>query len=343
MEDKNLQIRENKNLENKQYKFFSESVDKLIFLQKDITKLNENFLPFHESNGNFIKLFKTNNKILNESIYHLVKAINPTKKAMEMIIKSMRSITNQIVDTIPNITTYFVDLSKTVEELQKDPDSVFNWIEFAKTLSSYFWLPPYEMESSQLMKLLKSVNNEKQLDEELEKYFTNQIIENLFNEIIIRSFLRHKEIIKQIKKAYDSESYALANTGLFSIIDSLCGFFVVDKKKNTYRINLFEPILKIEKRKSRNYYNVLVLSMVNANINFLYGEKNKTHKIARRHPSQHGEFFSNNKIDTIMLLHTIYYLLLLTDVYKKYEKSLTLKVRHTEKKIIQYILIKKQK
>lgn len=194
------------------------------------------------------------------------------------------------------------------------------------------------------MELLKTVDCEKQMDEELEKYFTEQIIDKLLDEIISKSFDKHKEIMTQIKKAYNNKSYALVNTKLFSIIDSLCSFFVISKEKNTYRINLFEPILKIEKRKSDDYYSILILSMVNANINFLYGKNNSSHKRARRHPSQYGEFFSNNKIDTIMLLHTTYYLLILTGIYKEYNESLKLEIKYVEKrKIVKYKHVKKDK
>ena len=41
-------------------------------------------------------------------------------------------------------------------------------------------------------------------------------------------------------------------------------------------------------------------------------------KKVRRNPSQHGKYFSNRKIDTIMLLNTVYYLLIVMDTYKQY-------------------------
>ena len=291
-----------------------------------------------------IPVFTDVGKIVGDSAYQITKLVNPMQEIIKSINEMMQPIINQVINSIPKMTPYFKDLADTIEKIQKNPNSIFNWIDFSKTLSNYFWLPPYLMESSQLMELLKIVENEEQMDKELEKYFTDIIISDLFNEVIDKSLDKHKEILNQIRTAFDNSSYALANTGLFSIIDSLCSFFVVNKRKNTYRINLFEPILKIEKRESDDYYNILILSMVNNNINFLYSKKNNTHKVARRHPSQHGEFFSNNKIDTIMLLHTTYYLLICIEVYKKYKGKLKLEVRKIDSKIIkEYTIIKKEK
>ena len=152
------------------------------------------------------------------------------------------------------------------------------------------------------------------------------------------SLEKHKEILSQIEYSYNNENYALANTGLFSVIDSLCGYFV--KNNCTYRKNMFESIIEAEKKKSNDYIHILILSMVNSNINFLYRKDQTTHKLARRHLSQHGESFSNNKIDTILLLHTTYYLLICVEHYKEYAGKLVLDEKNKKYKNNKKYIIK---
>lgn len=279
-----------------------------------------------------------------ELISSVVKKVNPMQEIVKKLSEALKPITTQVFDNLPKMSLYFQELSETLEKIRKNPDSIYNWIKLSRSLSNYFWLPPYLMESEQLMELLETVESEEQMDDKLEKYFTDKIIESLFDEIIDKSLYKHKQILEQIKIAFYNESYALANTGLFSIIDSLCSFFVINKTKNTYRIDLFKPIIEIERNEEDNYYNVLILSMINSNVNFLYSKNKQTHKVARRHPSQHGDFFSNNKIDTIMLLHTTYYLLICTKTYTKYKRKLMLETKKIGGKVVKkYKLLENKK
>ena len=69
--------------------------------------------------------------------------------------------------------------------------------------------------------------------------------------------------------------------------------------------------------------------MVNSNINLLYEQiefNNKisinTNKKARRNPISHGKSYSYKKIDTIMLMNTLYYLLVIQNELKEYKNSL---------------------
>lgn len=76
--------------------------------------------------------------------------------------------------------------------------------------------------------------------------------------------------------------------------------------------------------------------MVNSNINLLYEQiefNNKisinTNKKSRRNPISHGKSYSYKKIDTIMLLNTMYYLLVIQNELKGYKNSL---YRNSKKK-----------
>lgn len=314
-------------------------------LQKFSESILESIKPsYFDFNHRLVETMKPIVSMQSELISNIVKQMNPMQEIAKKLSEALKPITSQVIDSLPKMSLYFQELSETLEKIRKNPDSIYNWIKFSRSLSNYFWLPPYLMESEQLMELLETVESEEQMDEKLEKYFTDEIIESLFNEIIDKSLDKHKEILEQIKIAFDNKSYALANTGLFSVIDSLCSFFVINKTRNTYRIDLFKPIIEIEQNDDDNYYNVLILSMINSNINFLYSKNKQTHKIARRHPSQHGDFFSNNKIDTVMLLHTTYYLLICTTTYKKYKRKLVLETKKVGGKFVKkYKLLENKK
>lgn len=314
-------------------------------LQKFSESILESIKPsYFDFNHRLVETMKPIVSMQSELISNIVKQMNPMQEIAKKLSETLKPITSQVIDSLPKMSLYFQELSETLEKIRKNPDSIYNWIKFSRSLSNYFWLPPYLMESEQLMELLETVESEEQMDEKLEKYFTDEIIESLFNEIIDKSLDKHKEILEQIKIAFDNKSYALANTGLFSVIDSLCSFFVINKTRNTYRIDLFKPIIEIEQNDDDNYYNVLILSMINSNINFLYSKNKQTHKIARRHPSQHGDFFSNNKIDTVMLLHTTYYLLICTTTYKKYKRKLVLETKKVGGKFVKkYKLLENKK
>lgn len=314
-------------------------------LQKFSESILESIKPsYFDFNHRLVETMKPIVSMQSELISNIVKQMNPMQEIAKKLSEALKPITSQVIDSLPKMSLYFQELSETLEKIRKSPDSIYNWIKFSRSLSNYFWLPPYLMESEQLMELLETVESEEQMDEKLEKYFTDEIIESLFNEIIDKSLDKHKEILEQIKIAFDNKSYALANTGLFSVIDSLCSFFVINKTRNTYRIDLFKPIIEIEQNDDDNYYNVLILSMINSNINFLYSKNKQTHKIARRHPSQHGDFFSNNKIDTVMLLHTTYYLLICTTAYKKYKRKLVLETKKVGGKFVKkYKLLENKK
>lgn len=310
-----------------------------------LQKFREYLYPSYlDLNHRLIENIKPILAISTKMISSVAKQVNPMQEIVKKLSEALKPITTQIFDNLPKMHLYFQELSETLEKIRKNPDSIYNWIKFSRTLSNYFWLPPYLMKSEQLMELLETVESEEQMDDKLEKYFTDEIIESLFNEIIDKSLDKHKEILEQIKIAFDNKSYALANTGLFSVIDSLCSFFVINKARNTYRIDLFKPIIEIEQNADDSYYKVLVLSMINNNINFLYSKNKQTHKVARRHPSQHGDFFSNNKIDTVMLLHTTYYLLICTTTYKKYKGKLVLETKKADGKFVKrYKLLENKK
>lgn len=167
------------------------------------------------------------------------------------------------------------------------------------------------------------VDSEKEFDKYMLKYFNRRKIDKLCNEISIRISRKHRMMFKQIKASFDSKNYALANVGMLSIIDELCSKFLYNKGKSR-RIDIFLPLIE-EVDNSSDVFEVIPIMILNENINIIYESINfnsritiKTNKKVRRNPSQHGQYFSNKKIDSLMLLNTIYNLLIISENYKQY-------------------------
>ena len=69
--------------------------------------------------------------------------------------------------------------------------------------------------------------------------------------------------------------------------------------------------------------------MLNSNINTIFENysfngplKINTNKKFRRHPVEHGKLFNNKKIDVIMLMNTLYYIILIQGKLQNYKNKL---------------------
>ena len=92
------------------------------------------------------------------------------------------------------------------------------------------------------------------------------------------------------------------------------------------RKNLFLPIIEDVENTSNNNFEVIPLIIVNSHINTIYENVDfrkrisiPTHKKTRRSTNQHGKKFVNNKLDVIMLVNTIYYILIVINDFNKYK------------------------
>ena len=296
-------------------------------------------------------------------------AIMQSKKILEAAIIPMQSIINQVfemqrvvIDRIEEMMRFSLspalkNLSITIEEALNNPDSKLNWINYYEKMSDYFWIMPYKMETRQLCDLLQIVDDEKEFDKYLLKYFNKNKVTMLINEISnMLTNNKNRTIFRQINNAYHNRDYILANMGIISMIDDLLAFYLINKGCSM-RIDLFEPIIEDLDKNNDDSQLIYIVMMVNSNINRLYEpiEFNKkidikTHKKSRRHPSAHGKSYSNKRIDTVMLLNTFYYLLILKESLKQYKNCLYLHKKSKKlciadkekKKEILYLIEKKQ-
>lgn len=250
-------------------------------------------------------------------------------KPIQEMTKRFEEITRPLVDTVKNlnfvINPYFYEIAEKIRKAEENPDSLLNWIEYSEKLEKYFWTFPFEMKSEELKYVLQNVNSEKEFDKYMLKYFSKAKISKLEKSILEMLPHKHKIMFKQIMNSFYNKNYGIANLGITAIIDDLCTYFLEDKGCSS-RKDLFLPIIEKVDDGSNDVFEVIPLVIINANINVLYESIDfrkritlSTHKTARRNPGQHGKKFSNKRLDTIMLLNTIYYILVVIEKFSKYK------------------------
>lgn len=291
-------------------------------------------------------------------IEQIAKQSLPSNEQMSYILNS----TNQIVNTARQVFQQFDfqkifdsilppmrELSKQIRNEKDNSDSLLNYLSYIKKLADYYWVIPYNMDTSILKDIFDNVKSEVEFDNYMEKYFNENNINCIFTDIELKIQDKHKEMLDQVKNSFMQGYYALINNAIISIIDDEISFYTKNKQ-DTLRKDIFIPIIN-DLRKAKvedcNWINIVYLRMLNNNINTLFDKINfnnikiNTNKSIRRHCSQHGKKYSNNKIDSLMLINTLYHLLYIKDNLKAYENKL--KILQTKNKAKQYTLANNKK
>ncbi len=240
----------------------------------------------------------------------------------------MKQITEPLNSLLSNLyvnTECLSELGEKIKIAKENPNSLLNLYEYADRLSDYFWTKPYKMSTKEMKDIIEKANSDEEFDDEISKYFSNEKLDELFKDINPYISPKHRVLFKQIEYAFYDKKYALANIGILAIIDEMCTYYLINKGC-TSRVNLFEPIIKDLDDKKSDKGLIILIMILNSNINTLYDNiefnqkiKISTSKKIRRNLCQHGRSYSNKKIDTIMLLNTVYNMLILrkyTDTYK---------------------------
>ena len=272
-------------------------------------------------------LKKMKSSILSTELYSqsMKESINSLQNTLKKLAELIRPITETVINFQIKMTPYFKELAEALQTAKDNPDSLMNWINYCEKLEEYLWAFPFDIKSEELKNILEKVNSEEEFDKYMIKYFDDSKIAELKDNIVLMLPYKHKVTFKQIMESFFNKNYALCNLGITAIIDDLCTFFLKDKgclKRN----NLFLPIIEDVDKKTNDNFKAIPLIILNANINKIYENVNfnkrisiSTHKKTRRSTNQHGKKFVNNKLDTIMLLNTIYYLLLITKNFSQYK------------------------
>ena len=255
---------------------------------------------------------------------------NSMSNVISQIAEVQKQFMNTISETIArNVSPALKALAFSLDEAKNNPDSLLSWMNYYNRMSEFFWIMPYKITTEELHEILQNVATEKEFDQYINKYFNKAKVELLIKDIsIMLPNNNQRKIFDQIVTAYKSKSYALASIGITTMIDNCLSYYLIDKGC-TSRLKLFEPIIKDLDLKRENSDFSFIVMMVNSNINLLYEQiefNNKisinTNKKSRRNPISHGKSYSYKKIDTIMLLNTMYYLLVIQNELKGYKNSL---------------------
>lgn len=251
--------------------------------------------------------------------------VQNTVEAREKFLNSATQFMKPIAELILNL-----DISK------DNPDSLWNYHKYKKNLENFFWAFPYNVSTSELSSIINEVKSEKEFDEYMNELFDNRRLSLMFGEITNELIEPQKMIFEQSIFSFYNGNYALTSMGIIALIDYSLSFFIKDKEV-TARYNIFEPILKEFDNISVNELNmhlVISLTILNSNINRIFekisfnNQKINSNKTIRRHPSQHGFDFSNERIDCIMLINTLYNVLNLRPYLIEYQDKLVYKYKN---------------
>ena len=269
------------------------------------------------------------NNILNINTI-MERLSNPMSNVISQITEVQRQFINSIANVInKSIMPTFKILYDALEEAKNNPNSRLSWMNYYDKLSEFFWIMPYKITTEELHEILQYVETEKEFDEYINRYFTKDKVNSLFDDIKnMLSNNNQRKIFNQIIKAYETKSYALASIGITTMIDNSLSYYLIDKGCSS-RIGLFKPIINDLDLKGKNSTSLFIVMMVSSNINLLYEKIEfnskisiNTNKKSRRNPIAHGKSYSYKKIDVIMLANTLYYLLVIQNELKKYKNSL---------------------
>lgn len=231
---------------------------------------------------------------------------------------------------VDNFIVPFYELSLDLEEAKENPESLINYFEYMEKLSEYYWAMPYKIDGKTLKDIFENVSTEEEFDIYMQEYYTEEKIEAIFTYIENKISDKHKVILEQIIGGFKNNYYALVNNALISIIDNELSFYI-ENKTITTRKNIFKPILdelKDTPIEECNWGNILVLEMLENNIETIFEFIKfdnifiSTQKTVRRHTTQHGVMYSNERIDSLMLINTLYNILYTKDFLLEYENKL---------------------
>lgn len=231
---------------------------------------------------------------------------------------------------VDNFIVPFYELSLDLEEAKENPESLINYFEYMEKLSEYYWAMPYKIDGKTLKDIFENVSTEEEFDIYMQEYYTEEKIEDIFTYIENKISDKHKVILEQIIGGFKNNYYALVNNALISIIDNELSFYI-ENKTITTRKNIFKPILdelKDTPIEECNWGNILVLEMLENNIETIFefikfdNISISTQKTVRRHTTQHGVMYSNERIDSLMLINTLYNILYTKDFLLEYENKL---------------------
>ncbi len=248
---------------------------------------------------------------INKMIFEIFE--NPAYKSLFNLRIDLSNSFNFITDYMKGPSLAF---QKAIEEAKKDPDNIWNYIDYKNALKNFLWAFPYDISTDELKRILSNVHDEREFDVFMKTYFDNTKVNKMIEDIQYQLRGQQLTLFKQAVFAYKNKKYSLANMAIISLIDYTLSYYL-ENKKTTARKGILDPIINELFEIDLNEYGPfsLQLAMLGNNIDIVFenmdfnGYAISTHKKVRRHPSQHGFAFSNKKIDSLMLFNLLFNIL----------------------------------
>lgn len=275
---------------------------------------------------------------MSESINNIVKVIRQI--SFDSLISAFSQIGKKLIELFQlnlSPSSYMSSFSNALKrfgeallEAYENPYSYFNFTGYQEQLDAFHWAWPFDIAPEELKSLIEKAEDERQFDKLIASFFTEERMENLCDYVLSSLPRKHRIVWRQITDAYEREQYALINNATISIIDNILGTVLVNKGLSS-RKGILRPIVDFY---ANNYSLseigfIFELTMLSNNIDMLFADyrfnekiKIETNKKVRRHLAAHGYMFSNQKIDSIMLMNTLAALLRSHELIKPFEKTL---------------------
>jgi len=235
-------------------------------------------------------------------------------------------------------TDYFQGFFTALQEIYKNPESLLNYVRYEKDLDNFHWAWPFGFDSAKVKNLVESVKDEKTFDKYMVSYFADGKDTELMRSVAKQLPSNQKILFSQVCNSYNNKDYAIANNAIMSILDNLLSKYVANKG-NTTRYGIFRPIVNILYGENVIFDVAFSIKIVllSYNIDFIFENYSfeekisiKTNKKVRRHPSVHGFRYSNQKVDTLMLMNSLYELLTVDGLLTNFHDSLEYKSKKKE-------------
>ncbi|MCM1498754.1 MAG: hypothetical protein NC124_09850 [Clostridium sp.] len=251
---------------------------------------------------------------------------------------SQLNIKTDLTQSFKGTSTPFQKFNELYEEAEANPDSVINHMKYERALEGFYWVWPYGITGEKINNILEKCQTEKDFDKEMQRYFSRQRMQNLIKDTYNGLPKHHRMLFKQVEHSYWRRDYAIANNALMSIVDNLLKKYMF-RLGNVKREGIMKPMMNYYGRftpKEVPFY--LRMEMLSNCINFIFQRYDfsnaihiETNKKANRHIAVHGFKYSNNRIDTILLINTIYEILYHQKYMKPFERTIKIYGKNPQK------------
>ena len=248
-------------------------------------------------------------------------------------ISNLSNIIKNIIDTfdinsvIKNVSASLNSIGEVFKNLEFKTSPKLNGYD-SKILDEFYWVIPFEYDYTKIRNL-ESLKTQRDFEKYIKKYFNEERTIRLFYKVQNQCKSQDKkELIKQVKRAYFDDDFAICITSLITLLDGLTLQLLEpnsDLQHLSYKV--IEIILNYIDDSYPNDYSYELYIKVDILNNFyakLYKKeeqfKTTETKQLSRHINSHGVKYLNRKVEVLRLLNAIYFCQSIIDETKLQEQ-----------------------